>query len=236
MLVLFVGLLVIRLVVTKGYLSYVRPDLWWLLLVAGAVMTIVSGITLWTASEGSLRSKELHPGHGSGAGWLLLLPLFALMAIEPAPLGAYAAGFRSARLPGIDATATFPPLPPPDGGAIPLSLSDFSGRAIYGDPGELDGVRVRLTGFVTPDPDLPDGFALTRFYVGCCAADAIPVQVIVHGGGEPLAADTWLEVEGTWRQPDEPVPLERRQLARVHLDAEAVRVIEEPEAPYESAL
>lgn len=235
MLVLFVGLLVIRLVVTKGYLSYVRPDLWWLLLVAGAVMTIVSGITLWTASEGSLRSKELHPGHGSGAGWLLLLPLFALMAIEPAPLGAYAASSRTSRLPGIDATADFPPLPAPEGGATGLSLSDFSGRALYGDPEELDGVRVRLTGFVTPDPSLPDGFALTRFFVGCCAADAIPIQVIVHGGGPALAADTWLEVEGTWRQSDQPIPLERRQLARAHLDAESVRVVEEPEAPYESA-
>jgi uncharacterized repeat protein (TIGR03943 family) len=234
MLVLFIGLLIVRLVVTKGYLSYVRPDLWWLLLVAGAVMAIVSAITLWTANEGSLRQKEQHPGHGNGAGWLLLLPLFALMAIDPAPLGAYAAGSRSARLPEIDATANFPPLPAAEGGAVPLGLSDFSGRALYGEAAELDGLTVRLTGFVTPDPDLTDGFALTRFIVGCCAADAIPVQVIVHGGGPTAPGDTWLQVEGTWRRPDEPIPLEERQLTRVHLDATSVSVIEEPEAPYES--
>lgn len=235
MLVLFIGLLVIRLVVTKGYLSYVRPGLWLLLLMAGAVMALISGITLWTAGEGTLRRKERHPGHGSGAGWLLLLPLFALMAIDPSPLGAYAAGFRSARLPEVDANATFPPLPSGEGGAVPLPLNHFSARAIYGEAEDLEGVTVRLTGFVTPDPSITDGFALTRFVVGCCAADAVPIQVIVHGGGPPAPADTWLEVEGTWRPPDKPIPRHRIQLAKAHLDATSVRVVDQPEEPYESA-
>jgi len=235
MLVLFIGLLVIRLVVTKGHLSYVRPGLGMLLLIAGGVMTIVSGITLWTAAEGSLRRKEIHPGHGRGAGWLLLLPLFALMVVEPAPLGAYAAGFRSAQIPTVEPNATFPPLPAAEEGAVPLPLNHFAARALFGDPEDLEDVSVRLTGFVTPDPSVTDGFLLTRFVVGCCAADAVPVQVVVHGGGPAPPADTWLEVDGTWRPPAEPIPPDRIHLAKVHLDTLNVRPVPQPEAPYESA-
>ncbi|MGH2692643.1 MAG: TIGR03943 family putative permease subunit [Actinomycetota bacterium] len=235
MLVLFIGLLVVRLVVTKGYLSYVRPGLYLPLLIAGAVIALISAITLWTAPEGALRRKERHPGHGSGAGWLLLLPLFALMAIDPAPLGAYAAGFRSAAVPTVDANTTFPPLPPGLRGAIPLQINHFAARALFGEPGELEGVPVRLTGFVTEDAEVTDGFVLTRFVVGCCAADAVPAQVIVHGEAAPAPADTWLELEGTWRPPEKPIPDHRIHLARVHLDMTGASVIPQPEEPYESA-
>ena len=235
MLVLFIGLLVVRLVLTKGYLSYVRPGLFLPLLIGGALIALISAITLWTAPEGALRRKERHAGHGSGAGWLLLLPLFALMAIDPAPLGAYAAGFRSASIPIVDAGTTFPPLPPEERGAVPLQVNHFAARALFGEPEELEDVTVRLTGFVTPDESVSDGFVLTRFVVGCCAADAIPAQVIVHGGGPPAPADTWLEVEGTWRPPEEPIPAEKIHLARVHLDLLGAEVVPQPEEPYESA-
>jgi uncharacterized repeat protein (TIGR03943 family) len=235
MLVLFIGLLVIRLVVTKGHLSYVRPGLGLLLLIAGGVMTVVSGITLWTAAEGSLRRKEIHPGHGRGAGWLLILPLFALMVVEPAPLGAYAAGFRSAQIPTVEADADFGPLPAAEEGAVALPLTRFAARALYGEPEDLEDVPVRLTGFVASEPAVPDGFALTRFVVGCCAADAVPVQVFVHGAGPAPPADTWLEVDGTWQPPSEPISPDRIQLAKVHLNALSMRVVEQPEAPYETA-
>lgn len=235
MLVLFIGLLVVRLVVTKGYLSYVREGLFLPLLVSGALIALISLITLWTAPEGALRRKERHPGHGSGAGWLLVLPLFALMAIDPAPLGAYAAGFRSAAVTKVDANTDFPPLPPAEGGAVPLPINHFQARALFGEPRQLQGVTVRLTGFVTPDESVTDGFLLSRFVVGCCAADAVPAQVVVHAESAPAPPDTWLEVEGTWRPPERPIPAERIHLARVHLDMTAVTVIPQPEAPYESA-
>lgn len=234
MLVLFIGLLIVRLVITKGYLSYVRPEMYLPLLIGGALIALVSGITLWTAGEGALRQKERHPGHGRGAGWLLILPLFALMAIEPAPLGAYAASFRSAGAPALDANAVFPPLPAAEGGAVPLPLNEFVARALYGDPDDLEEVPVRLTGFVAPDEEVTEGFALTRFIVGCCAADAIPVRVIVHGESPP-APDTWLDVVATWQPPDEPIPLEKRHFADVHVNATQMTVIPQPEEPYESA-
>jgi uncharacterized repeat protein (TIGR03943 family) len=235
MLVLFIGLLVVRLVVTKGYLSYVRPGLFLPLLIAGTLIALISAITLWTAPEGALRRKEEHPGHGRGAGWLLLLPLFALMAVDPAPLGAYAAGFRSAGVANVDADTVFPPLPPEEAGAVPLQINHFAARALFGDPDELEDVTVRLTGFVTPDAEVTDGFVLTRFVVGCCAADGIPAQVIIHGGAAPGPTDTWLEVVGTWRPPNEPIPQERIHLARVHLDMTGAEIVPQPEEPYESA-
>jgi uncharacterized repeat protein (TIGR03943 family) len=233
MLVLFIGLLVIRLVVTKGYLSYVRDGLFLPLLISGILIALVSAITLWTAPEGSLRRKEKHPGHGSGAGWLLLLPLFALMAIDPAPLGAYAAGFRSSA-PQLQVNAEFPPLPEPVAGAVELPVNHFQGRALFGEPEELEDVTVRLVGFVGSEPVF-DGFVLTRFVVGCCAADAVPAQVIVHGEPFPAPVDTWLEVEGTWRPPDEPIPTSEIHLAKVHLDMTAAELVPQPEEPYESA-
>jgi uncharacterized repeat protein (TIGR03943 family) len=235
MLVLFIGLLVVRLVVTKGYLSYVKPGLFLPLLIAGALIALISAITLWTAPEGALRRKERHPGHGRGAGWLLLLPLFALMAIDPAPLGAYAAGFRSAGVPNVDADTVFPPLPPEERGAVPMQINHFAARALFGAPEELEDVTVRLTGFVTPEAEVTDGFVLTRFVVGCCAADAVPAQVIVHGETNPAPPDTWLEVEGTWRTPDQPIPQDRIHLARVHLDLTGAEIVPQPEEPYESA-
>jgi uncharacterized repeat protein (TIGR03943 family) len=71
---------------------------------------------------------------------------------------------------------------------------------LYSGPG-FARVRVRLVGFVVPDPQ-PQGFLLTRFAISCCAADAIPMQVAVlaaQGGIPP--PDTWVEVEGTWQPP-----------------------------------
>jgi hypothetical protein len=70
-------------------------------------------------------------------------------------------------------------------------------------------VRIRLVGFVTT------------------------VKVAIQGDPVQRASDTWLEVEGRWRQrtgddpdqPSSPTPL---------LLAESIRVIEQPSPSYES--
>jgi uncharacterized membrane protein YcgQ (UPF0703/DUF1980 family) len=67
-------------------------------------------------------------------------------------------------------------------------------------------------------------FGLGRFYVSCCAADAIPyaVDVDASASGEKFAQDTWLNVKGV---------LERRGQDLVVV-AESIVETEEPEDPY----
>lgn len=176
--------------------------------------------------------------------WLLALPPLALVLIAPPALGAFAASRQAIPPPTSQTRPTgqvtptagpslFPPLiPPGDGAAVPLTLAEYLARD-YEEPHTLAGVRIRLAGFVTPQPSGRDGYLLTRFAISCCAADATALKVTIHGDPVPRAPDTWLEVEGHWQQrpsgnPDQPAsetPL---------LLAESIRVINQPSPPYES--
>jgi uncharacterized repeat protein (TIGR03943 family) len=121
-----------------------------------------------------------------------------------------------------------PPLPASVGGAVPLTQGDFIFRALFSGP-EFARVKVRLVGFVAPDPG-GDGFLLTRFAISCCAADAIPMQVAVRDVPGPIPpSDSWVSVEGTWIPPRHGA---RDRLPPV-LGATSVRTIEPPVDPYE---
>ncbi|MCD1258946.1 TIGR03943 family protein [Paenibacillus athensensis] len=59
--------------------------------------------------------------------------------------------------------------------------------------------QIRISGFVYHMDNLgPNQYVLGRLAVGCCAADAIPVGVVVEGA-EPmkLGNDSWVSVKGT---------------------------------------
>jgi uncharacterized repeat protein (TIGR03943 family) len=100
---------------------------------------------------------------------------------------------------GAAAGYTYPPLPPAVDGAVEMHIADFTSRAVYDHQRQMEGVLVRLEGFVTPDPEGPgDTFLLTKFMLACCAADGLPVSVRAHGLSPIPAADTWLRVEGYW--------------------------------------
>jgi uncharacterized repeat protein (TIGR03943 family) len=85
---------------------------------------------------------------------------------------------------------------------------------------------VDLTGFVSDGEGGPEGtFALSRFYVSCCAADAIPYTAAVdpeEAGVGAYDRDTWLHVEGV---------LERRG-DDIVVVAEAIEPADEPDDPY----
>jgi uncharacterized repeat protein (TIGR03943 family) len=128
-------------------------------------------------------------------GWLLLVPVLVVLVVQPAALGSYAVSSRTVVPGGGD--SGFPPLGAPVRGAVPMSMAEFVTRAVRDESQSLAGVRVRLTGFVTPG-DRAGGWQLTRFVIFCCAADAEAVQVVVQGDPTPRTRDQWLEVEGTW--------------------------------------
>jgi hypothetical protein len=101
----------------------------------------------------------------------------------------------------------------------------------------LAGRHVVLRGFVVADDRVPDGFALTRFVVACCAADALPVQVAVSdiaGRLEtPLENDTWVDAVVVWQPPDEPYDLSSSWIVEAELVGVDI-LPGPPDAPYES--
>jgi uncharacterized repeat protein (TIGR03943 family) len=177
-------------------LNYVRPELdSWVL--AGGVVVLLLGLLPPLGLLGRETTQaDRHGGHHhrGRVGWLLLVPVLVVMLVQPAALGSYAVSGRAAVPGGGD--GGFDPLAAPVRGAVPMSMAEFVTRAER-DPGQsLAGVRVRLVGFVAPNPG--GGYRLTRFVIFCCAADAEALQAVVRGDPTPRARDQWLEVEGTW--------------------------------------
>ncbi|WP_068618855.1 TIGR03943 family putative permease subunit [Paenibacillus tuaregi] len=94
---------------------------------------------------------------------------------------------------------------------------------------QFEGKRVRLSGFVYSDTSLDQhgAFALGRFLVLCCTADASPFGVFIKPK-KPVqfAKDAWVEIEGrihiTTSQGKELMSIE----------ADNIRTIHQPKTPY----
>jgi uncharacterized repeat protein (TIGR03943 family) len=190
---------------SRDALNYVRPSLTPYLL-AGAVVLLLLGMLPplglfrrrpGAGEEGAAGGDHGHGdhGHGAGVGWLLLVPVLIVLLVQPAALGSHAVSGRAAVPGGGD--ATYPALAPPVRGAVPMSMAEFVTRALRDRDRSLDGVRVRLVGFVAPGGN-GEAYRLTRFVIFCCAADAEALQVVVQGDPTRRAEDQWLEVEGRW--------------------------------------
>jgi uncharacterized repeat protein (TIGR03943 family) len=211
MLLILVGVAVLRLTVTTDeYLNYVKPGFHLLLVAAGAVVIVLGVTGLWTHWNTSTTAPSEEPGRQEGHGahdhghrgprvaWLLALPVLAVFLVAPPALGSFTAARATAR--------SAPAVPPPSEGypALPagdpvkLSLGEFIGRSFQtrtGAAATLKDRRVALTGFAMPGKE--GGWYLTRLRIACCAADAMPMQIIVQGMPQP-PKDTWVEVTGTW--------------------------------------
>jgi uncharacterized repeat protein (TIGR03943 family) len=234
------GTAFIYLALGGGYKDYVRPAMGPYLLVASTILVAVGALGVFR--PGGRDPHDIDPSprpmpSRSVVTILALAPVFVVIGVAPAPLGSYAVALRS-RAARVPTRSVFPPLPPREADAVPLSLSDFISRAEY-DPGaSLRGVRVRLVGRVTPDPEsLGSEFWLVRFAIYCCAADAIPLRVFVSGS--PVRApptDAWVEVTGRWR----PAPMRPPGVfdpnVVVVVDADGLRVVDQPEDPYDGTL
>ena len=226
LLVVVLGATAVWVWASGAALNYVRPALTPYLLAGGVVLLL-----LGLLPPGGLLGRA-RPGGAARVSWLLLVPALVVVLVQPAALGSHAVSSRSAVPGGMG--ATYPPLAPPVRGAVPMTMAEFITRALRDRNRSLDGVRVRLVGFVAPERG-GEGYRLTRFVIFCCAADAEALQVAVHGDGTRRTADQWLEVEGRW-QPrpvaaeDDPSP------APPVLAAEEVRPVAQPRRPYEYSI
>jgi uncharacterized repeat protein (TIGR03943 family) len=233
-LMLCVGGVTVRLVLSGGFGVFVQQRMRWPLLVAGVMLVALGAVELVVAN----REERLDPSTrrrvaGPKVGWLLAAPILVLVAVAPTALGANAAD-RVGRFDPQEQSSPYPPLPDSDG-PLAMDVYDFLSRALWDGSGSLVDREVTLEGIVVQDPAVPDGFLLTRFMVSCCAADALPLQVAVSDTAGlvdgPLADDTWVVVIGTWIEPDG----ERDPDALVELDPTSITVAPNaPDAPYES--
>lgn len=93
----------------------------------------------------------------------------------------------------------------------------------------FQGKKVQVTGFVYKDDNLPGKglFAVGRFLVMCCTADAMPFGIIVQSQNPPsFDKDTWVTIEGTLHatQKDNAPVLEIR--------SDKITTVKQPESPY----
>ena len=89
---------------------------------------------------------------------------------------------------------------------------------------------VTMSGFIMVSGDR---YYLTRMIITCCAADARPVKIGLAGAVPPgTAADTWLEVTGTYTPQTDPDPVDGEPIP--YLTVTAAHPIPAPKQPYES--
>ena len=111
-----------------------------------------------------------------------------------------------------------------------LTLNSFTNAVFFENEADVNGVTMRLRGFVTRDPNVADGLVLTRYQIFCCAADGILHRVILHGAPAAMAADQWIQVEGFGRV-NRIDGNDRATLPEI--DVTSVTPIAEPTNPYE---
>ncbi len=225
---ILVGVAALRLGLTDAHLRYVKASLGPWLVVAGVLLVALGALGLFDRGPGP---ADDHEHHGPSIAWLLTLPVLAIFLVAPAPLGSFAAARNTTRLEAPK--AKFPALSAEQRGAVPMTLREFNLRTFFDDEKSLEGRTVRLVGFATPNG--PTGTFLTRFILSCCAADGRPIKVALRNlPGVRPPADQWLEVEGTWVEPE----TDQRGEALIGRSAElvvtAVRPVSAPAQTYES--
>ncbi|MGH3516252.1 MAG: TIGR03943 family putative permease subunit [Haloechinothrix sp.] len=239
-LLILLGGALLKLALTGEYVRYVKPVHQPWVIGGGAIMLTLGLLAIWrdllqgareTAGHTDGSAGEPH-AHSSRSSWMLLVPVLTVLLVAPPALGSDAVQRSQARGSQGQSSgrqdAAFPPLPA--GEAVPLTVSEFAARAGWDDTGALDGRIVSLSGFVV---HRGERVYLARMVIGCCAADASPVTVLL--GGKPaaesarLADDQWIEVTGTL------VPgSSSEQTGYVpELTVDSVRPIGQPADPYE---
>ncbi|MER7837346.1 TIGR03943 family protein [Streptomyces sp. NPDC096040] len=206
------------------YLRYVQVSLRPYLITSGTVLILLGITTAVLRSRTVHEDGHHHHNHGPRIAWLLTLPALALLLFPPPALGSYSAG-REAAQRAAQGAGAFPALPA--GNPVPLTLAEFSSRAIYDSGRSLKGRTVRMTGFVTHGSD--GTWYLTRLMVTCCAADATTSKVEIRGEDAPVT-DTWVTVTGTWHPKGK---LGSDAAWPPVLDAKSTRTVKQPSDPYE---
>ena len=205
------------------FLNFVRPWMQPFVLAAGAISVLLGMLPpcglLSRSPRPEAHADAAHDHGGTGVAWFIVVPLLVVLVVPASPLGANAVGARRASL--RTSSGSYPPIDTPVRGAVPMSMAEFQTRALRDADRSLDGVRVRLRGFVS-EPSSNGSYSIARFVIFCCAADGEAVEVTVRGDDPGVRQNTWVEVEGEWEPGEAPT-----------VRARSVRKIGKPREPYE---
>ena len=197
---------------------YLGPRTQWVAIFGGLTLAAI-GIAYLAISGSSgpaMDRRELR------ALALIVAPVVVAAALPGAQLGALAASQK-----GVGAAASSLALVPEPAGEVSFREIHFASSSprYAASAGIGPGTPVELTGFVTSASSTsPWDLELTRFYVSCCAADAIPYSVAVDEAGRRARHpdDTWLRAGGALELRDD----------RLVLVARDVVVVKPPPDPY----
>jgi len=228
----FAGLIA-KLFAAGEMVKYMTPALDPLTALTGVALAAMGVIELLGRGEAWESSRHAGGGLDQGLTYgLVLLPLALGLSVTPRALGPSAlggegvAGLLLTFAPGVAASGAVPPPTRP--------LADVPDLLAYLRQAGVGGVgqRVRATGVVARSDALgTDEFALLRYAIAHCVADARPLALLVTGVSAPGSApDQWVEVEGVL------AVRERDGDRLVTIVAERVTPVEEPRNPYLSAL
>jgi putative membrane protein len=200
---------------------YLGPRTYWVV-TFGAIVLGVAAI----AHAVTLRRTEPapRPSVREVIGYVALVaPLLAVLVVPAPELGSLAANRKNTGGALTGVSSVVPPKPSADREISFLEIHFANGSKEFADAvGLVDGYEISLVGFVSRSAETPEGaFDLTRFYVSCCAADAIPYSVVVVDAPDQ-ELDTWIRVSGH---------LELRGSTFV-LVAEETEGVAEPKDPY----
>jgi putative membrane protein len=188
------ALLFLWLWISGESVRYLGPRTQWVIPV-GAIGLGLAAVGYLRATRGDRTSRLSAPEWLGIAG--LLLPIVAAATLWGAQLGSLAASNKlNAR--GVDPTA-LARLATRDARVIGFLQLDAAGRdaGLSNELGIHTGTPVHLVGFVSTPPTRSGArFELSRFYITCCVADAVPVGVFVAAPAERLDRDEWLDVTG----------------------------------------
>ncbi|MCF6737640.1 TIGR03943 family protein, partial [Blastococcus sp. KM273129] len=221
LLLVLLGGVVLRTALTDAHLAYVQPGFRPLLVGAGAVLLALAAAGLLGtrrhADDGHHHDGHHHDGHHhdghhhdghhhdghhhdghhhdvAPSTWLLVLPVAVLLLVAPPALGAFTAE-RQAQPIAVPAGARSSAalLGPDDEGADhrTLTLLEYGIHALAPGSPALTGRSVRLQGFALPRDG--GGWYVARIRIGCCAADAVPIAVVLSGAPEDLEEGEWVE-------------------------------------------
>ncbi len=202
---------------TGESVRYLGPRTQWVVPVGALGLTLAATAYLFVTRREEPIRIGLREGLGLGA---LLLPVLAAAVLANAQLGALAASNKlSSR--GIDASA-LARLAGKNAKQIGFLQLNAAGRddGLTRELGLSEGRSVELVGFVSEEGR---PFTLSRFYISCCVADAVPIGVhVMPGRRSKLKRDDWVDVTGVLSKGH------REWIVR----ALAIRHIKPPSDPY----
>lgn len=221
---LLVGVSTAIVTLSGAYTRYVKPSLQpWLLASAALLIVLALAAIIRDVRRGQHTHDHEGHTHGSGALWLLIVPIALLAFVVPPAIGPQTARPAVAEVSADVLRRPFPPLP--DEHAPELSLSDLLIRVAQDSAGTLDDRLVSVRGFTINDGGRTD---LGRVIILCCAADAQLARIALAG---PASEAVSRIPEGSWVRVEGKVPAGQIDSSRSTIPWIEITAVEQVEAP-----